>query len=67
MILLALTMIQIYLAVLRLTNTIDWSWFLVLVPYTIVMLLVIVGALTDNNKTDEWEKAREEWRKVSKQ
>lgn len=66
-------LVQIFLVVLRITNTIEWSWLLVLIPYEVIMILFFVGTLVESrkkksakNEKEEWEKAREEWRKVTK-
>ena len=62
-------LIQVFLAILKLTHTIDWSWWVVLIPYEVIMVLYFVGLWATSRKketTEEWEKAKEEWRKLSK-
>ena len=38
--------IQIVLIILKLTNTIDWSWWIVLVPALLPVALVVLVLLT---------------------
>ena len=61
-------MLQIFMLILKLTETINWHWLIVLIPYEVILILYFVGLYAGKKKTkeDEWEKAREEWKKLSK-
>lgn len=40
-----LTILQIVFIVLKITNTIDWSWWVVLIPSFVGIILTVVGVV----------------------
>lgn len=40
-----LAIFQLFLIILKLTNKINWNWFMIFLPYIVATLLAIVGVV----------------------
>jgi len=63
---LILILIQVALIILRMTDTIKISWWLVLIPIWFEILDLIVGVIYEIIKAKIWEKKMKRWESDTK-